>query len=53
METQNEEEIILEENPDQGSPREPRKNSEGSSATQVLKTMRNVIVELQLIKKTD
>jgi hypothetical protein len=50
MAAQNEEEIRLEENPDQGPPREPGKNSEGSSATQVLETMRNLIVELQVFK---
>jgi hypothetical protein len=40
MEAQNEEEIRLEENPEQGPTREPGQNSEGSSATQVLETMR-------------
>jgi hypothetical protein len=46
----NEEEIRLEENPNQGPPKEPGQNSEGSSATQVLETMRNLIVELQVFK---
>jgi hypothetical protein len=51
MATQNEEEIRLEANPEQGLPKEPRKNSEGSSATQVLETMRNLIMELQVFKE--
>jgi hypothetical protein len=50
MAAQNEEEIRLEENPEQGPPKEPRQNSEGSSTTQVLETMRNLIVELQVFK---
>jgi hypothetical protein len=50
MATQNEEEIRLEENPDQGPPKEPRQNNEGSSTTQVLETMRNLIMELQVFK---
>jgi hypothetical protein len=50
MAAQNEEEIRLEENLDQGPPGEPRQNSEGSSTTQVLETMRNLIVELQAFK---
>jgi hypothetical protein len=50
METQNEEEFILEENIDQVHPREHRKNSEGILGTQVLETMRNLIVELQAFK---
>jgi predicted ATP-dependent serine protease len=50
MAAQNEEEIRHEENPNQGPPKEPGQNSEGSSATQVLETMRNLIVELQAFK---
>jgi hypothetical protein len=50
MAAQNEEEIILEENPDQGPPKEPGQNNEGISVTQVLETMRNLIVELQAFK---
>ena len=50
MEAQNEEDIKLEENPDQGPPKEDGYNSEGSSATQVLETMRNLIVEMQAFK---
>jgi len=46
MATKNEEEIRLEENPEQGPTREPGCNSDGSSTTQVLETMRNLIVEL-------
>jgi hypothetical protein len=36
MASQNEEEITLEENPNQGLPKEPRHNNKGSSTTQVL-----------------
>jgi hypothetical protein len=46
--TQNEEEIRLEDNPDQGPPKEPTQNNEGISSTQVLETMRNLITELQV-----
>jgi len=51
MATQNEEEIRLEENLEQGPPKEPGKNSEGSSSTQFLETMMNLIVELQVFKE--
>jgi hypothetical protein len=50
METQNEEEIIIEENIDQGPPKEPGHNNEGRFSTQVLETMRNLIMELQVFK---
>jgi hypothetical protein len=50
MSTHNEEEIRPEENPNQGLPKEPEHNSEGISATQVLETMKNLIVELQVFK---
>jgi predicted ATP-dependent serine protease len=50
MEAQNEEEIRLEENPDQGLLKNLGRTSEGSSTTQVLETMRNLIVELQAFK---
>jgi hypothetical protein len=50
MVTQNEEEIRLEENPDKGPPKEPGNNSEGILDTQVLETMLNLIVELQVFK---
>jgi hypothetical protein len=45
MATQNEVEMTLED------PKEPRQNSEGSSPTEVLETMRNLIVELQVFKE--
>jgi hypothetical protein len=50
METQNEEEIRLEENPNQGPLKELGHNNEGISTTQILETMRNLIVELQVFK---
>jgi hypothetical protein len=50
MEAQNEEAIRLQENLEQGTNREPRQNSEGSSTTQVLETRRNLTVELQVFK---
>jgi len=53
METQNEEEIRLEENLDQGLPKELGYNSEESSSTQVLETMKNLIVELQVFKENN
>jgi hypothetical protein len=43
-------EIRVEENPQQGPPGDPRQNSDGSSPTEVLETMRNLIVELQVFK---
>jgi predicted ATP-dependent serine protease len=51
MASQNEEEIRLEENPNQGLPKEPRHNNKGSSTTQVLETTRNLILELQVFKE--
>jgi hypothetical protein len=51
MSAQNEEEIRPEENPNQGLPKEPGHNNEGSSTTQVLETMKNLIVELQVFKE--
>ena len=50
MSAHNEEEIRLEENHTQGITKEPRHNIEGSSTTQVLETMKNLIVELQVFK---
>jgi hypothetical protein len=38
--------IKIEGNPQQGPPGDPRQNSDGSSPTEVLETMRNLIVEL-------
>jgi hypothetical protein len=43
-------EIWVEDNPQQGTPRDPRQNSGGSSPTEVLERMRNLIVELQVFK---
>jgi hypothetical protein len=43
-------EIRMEGNPQQGPPGDPRQNSDGSSPTEVLETMRNLIVELQVFK---
>ena len=43
-------EIRMEENPQQGPLGDPRHNSDGSSPTEVLETMRNLIVELQVFK---
>jgi hypothetical protein len=51
MAAQNEAEIRLEENPEQRPPEEQRQNSDGSSPTEVLETMRNLIVELQVFKE--
>jgi hypothetical protein len=34
----------------EGPPGDPRHNSDGSSPTEVLETMRNIIVELQVFK---
>jgi len=50
MEAHNEEEIKIEENLDQGPPKEPRHNNEGISTTKVLEIMRNLIMELQVFK---
>jgi hypothetical protein len=43
-------EIRMEGNPYQGPPGDPRHNSDGSTPTEVLETMRNLIVELQVFK---
>ena len=43
-------EIRMEENPQQGPPGYMRQNSDGSSPTKVLETMRNLIFELQVFK---
>ena len=51
MSTENEEEIRPEGNPNQGLPKESGHNSEGISATQILETMKNLIVELQVFKE--
>jgi hypothetical protein len=50
METQEGVEIWVEDNPQQGPPGDPRQNSDGISPTEVLETMRNLIVELQVFK---
>jgi hypothetical protein len=43
-------EIRMEENLQQGPPGNPRQNNDGSSPREVLETMRNLIVELQVFK---
>jgi len=50
MEAENDEEIRLGENPEQGPSKQPGQNKEGSSTTQVLEKMRNLIVELKIFK---
>jgi hypothetical protein len=40
----------MEGNTQQGPPGDPRQNSDGSSPTEVLETMRNLTVELQVFK---
>jgi hypothetical protein len=40
----------MEGNPQQGPPGDSRQNSDGSSPTEVLETLRNLIVELQIFK---
>jgi hypothetical protein len=50
MAAQDEAEIRLEENPEQRPPEDQRQNSDRSSPTEVLETMRNLIVELQVFK---
>jgi len=50
METQDEEEIRLEENPKKRPPEDQRKNSDEISPTKVLEMMRNIVVELQVFK---
>jgi hypothetical protein len=51
MAAQDEAEIRLEGNPEQRPPEDQRQNSDGSSPTEVLETMRNLIVELQVFKE--
>jgi len=46
MAAQDDAEIRMGENPQQGSLGDKIKNSDGSSPTQVLETMRNLILEL-------
>jgi hypothetical protein len=50
MAAQDDAEIRMEGNPEQGPHGDPRQNSDGSSPTEVLETMRNLIVELQVFK---
>jgi hypothetical protein len=50
---QNEEGDRPEGNQNQELPRDPEHNSEGSSTTQVLETMRNLIMELQVFKENN
>ena len=50
MATQEGAKIRMEGNLQQGPPRDPRHNSDRSSPTEVLETMRNLIVELQFLK---
>jgi hypothetical protein len=50
MAAQDDAEIRLDGNPEQRHPEEPRQNSDRSSPTEVLETMRNLIVELQVFK---
>jgi len=50
MEAQESAEIRMEGNLQQGPPGDPRQNSDGSSPMEVLETMRNLIVELQVFK---
>jgi hypothetical protein len=50
METQDEAEIRLEENPEKRPPEDQRQNSDEISPTEVLEMMRNIVVELQVFK---
>jgi hypothetical protein len=43
--------IRVEENLQQGPPGDPRQNSDGSSPTEVLETMRNLIIELHVFNE--
>jgi hypothetical protein len=52
METWNEEEVKLVENPEQGPTREPVQSSEGSSATQVLETMKTSLWNCKFSRQT-
>jgi hypothetical protein len=51
MAAQDEAEIRLEENLEQRPPKDQRKNSDESSPSEVLETMRNLIVELHVFKE--
>jgi len=50
MAAQDNAEIRMGENLQQGPPGDPRQNSDGSSPMEVLETMRKLIVELQIFK---
>jgi hypothetical protein len=50
MAAQDDAEIRIEGNPAQGPHGDPKQNSDRSSPTEVLETMRNLIVELQVFK---
>ena len=50
MAAQDDAKIRLDGNPEQRPPEDLRQNSDGSSPTEVLETMRNLIVELQVFK---
>jgi hypothetical protein len=50
MAAQDDAEIRVEGNPEQRLPENQRQNSDRSSPTEVLETMRNLIVELQVFK---
>jgi hypothetical protein len=50
MVAQDDAEIIMEGDPEQGPPGDPRQNSDRSSPMKVLETMRNLIVELEVFK---
>jgi hypothetical protein len=50
MTAQDDAEIRMGENPQQGPPRDPRQNNDDSLPKEVLETMRNLIVELQIFK---
>jgi hypothetical protein len=50
MAAQDDAEIRIDGNPEQRLPENQRQNSDGSSPTEVLETMRNLIVELQVFK---
>ena len=51
MAAQDDVEIRLDGNPEQRLPENQRQNSDRSSPTKVLETMRNLIVELQVFKE--
>jgi len=50
MAAQDDAEIRLDVNPEQGPPKDQRQNSDRSSPTEVLETIRDLIVELQAFK---